>query len=228
MSWRTRCALAATSCGWAAPDQALRWPGRPGEQKELTAEQPIAYRFIADAMGLWMAYQGQWKKLRWGVASNQKPEFAADPSASRCSLPIDAVLPAFRPQHKLLGGADKLRRVALRAQVQTPSEQVTGMRSPSKSNVSLAAAWRSLRRRLWLAGAGTQAGAAGTGCLRSGTAPPSGRCGGGCGATSFDDVIAGEVAVASFIALQLSISRRERRRARASGGRQATCALKMS
>ena len=50
----------------------------PGEQKELTAEQPIAYRFIADAMGLWMAYQGQWKKQRWGVASNQKSEFAAD------------------------------------------------------------------------------------------------------------------------------------------------------
>lgn len=50
----------------------------PGEQKELTAEQPIAYRFIADAMGLWMAYQGQWKKQRWGVASNQKAEFAAD------------------------------------------------------------------------------------------------------------------------------------------------------
>jgi arylsulfatase A-like enzyme len=50
----------------------------PGEQKELTAEQPIAYRFIADAMGLWMAYQGQWKKARWGVASNHKPELPAD------------------------------------------------------------------------------------------------------------------------------------------------------
>ena len=50
----------------------------PGEQKELTAEQPIAYRFIADAMGLWMAYQSQWKKSRWGVASNHTPELPAD------------------------------------------------------------------------------------------------------------------------------------------------------
>ena len=50
----------------------------PGEQKELTAEQPIAYRFIADAMSLWMAYQGQWKKSRWGVASNNTPELPAD------------------------------------------------------------------------------------------------------------------------------------------------------
>ncbi len=50
----------------------------PGEQKELTAEQPIAYRFIADAMGLWMAYQTQWKKSRWGVASNHKPELPTD------------------------------------------------------------------------------------------------------------------------------------------------------
>jgi arylsulfatase A-like enzyme len=50
----------------------------PGEQKELTAEQPIAYRFIADAMGLWMAYQTQWKKSRWGVASNNTPELPSD------------------------------------------------------------------------------------------------------------------------------------------------------
>jgi arylsulfatase A-like enzyme len=50
----------------------------PGEQKELTAEQPVAYRFVADAMSLWMAYQGQWKKSRWGVASNNRPELAAD------------------------------------------------------------------------------------------------------------------------------------------------------
>ncbi len=50
----------------------------PGEQKELTTEQPIAYRFIADAMGLWMAYQGQWKKSRWGVASNHLPELATE------------------------------------------------------------------------------------------------------------------------------------------------------
>jgi arylsulfatase A-like enzyme len=50
----------------------------PGEQKELTAEQPMAYRFVADAMSLWMSYQGQWKKARWGVASNHLPDLATD------------------------------------------------------------------------------------------------------------------------------------------------------
>jgi arylsulfatase A-like enzyme len=52
--------------------------GDPGEQHELSASEPIALRFITDAMGLWMAYQSQWKKTRWGVASNQRSEFAAD------------------------------------------------------------------------------------------------------------------------------------------------------
>nr|MBP6742165.1 sulfatase [Deltaproteobacteria bacterium] len=50
----------------------------PGEQRELTQEQPLAYRFVADAMSLWMAYQGSWKKAHWGVASNLRPEFAAE------------------------------------------------------------------------------------------------------------------------------------------------------
>ncbi len=49
-----------------------------GEQRELSASQPLAQRFVSDAMGLWMAYQGQWKKARWGVASNQLPAFAKD------------------------------------------------------------------------------------------------------------------------------------------------------
>ncbi len=50
----------------------------PGETKELNASEPIALRFISDAMSLWLAYQGQWKKSRWGVASNHRPELAAD------------------------------------------------------------------------------------------------------------------------------------------------------
>ena len=49
-----------------------------GEQHELTASEPIALRFVTDAMSLFMAYQEQWKKTRWGVASNHRPEFAAD------------------------------------------------------------------------------------------------------------------------------------------------------
>ena len=50
----------------------------PGEQHELNQTEPLALRFVTDAMGMWMAYQGQWKKSRWGVASNHRPELAAD------------------------------------------------------------------------------------------------------------------------------------------------------
>ncbi|MFO0575913.1 MAG: sulfatase [Polyangia bacterium] len=50
----------------------------PGEQNELSSERPLELRFLSDAMGLWMAYQDRWKKARWGVASNLRPEFAAD------------------------------------------------------------------------------------------------------------------------------------------------------
>ena len=48
------------------------------ESKELSAERPLEKRFITDAMGVWMAYQSQWKKSRWGVASNEKAELARD------------------------------------------------------------------------------------------------------------------------------------------------------
>lgn len=48
------------------------------ESKELSAERPLEKRFVADAMGMWMAYQSQWKKARWGVASNEKAELARD------------------------------------------------------------------------------------------------------------------------------------------------------
>jgi arylsulfatase A-like enzyme len=50
----------------------------PGEAHELSSERPLERRFITDALGLWMAYQTQWKKARWGVASNHKPELASD------------------------------------------------------------------------------------------------------------------------------------------------------
>ena len=52
------------------------------ESKELSASHPLEKRFITDAMGLWMAYQGQWHKSRWGVASNAKPELARDLEAT--------------------------------------------------------------------------------------------------------------------------------------------------
>jgi hypothetical protein len=49
-----------------------------GETRDLSTEKPVERRFVADALGLWMAYQTRWKKTRWGVASNLKPAFAAD------------------------------------------------------------------------------------------------------------------------------------------------------
>jgi len=50
----------------------------PLESKELSATRPIERRFVSDALGLWMAYQTKWRKSRWGVASNHKPQLAAD------------------------------------------------------------------------------------------------------------------------------------------------------
>lgn len=50
----------------------------PGETRDLTPSDPVALRHITDAMSLWLAYQAQWKKARWGVASNHRPELAAD------------------------------------------------------------------------------------------------------------------------------------------------------
>ncbi len=48
------------------------------ETKELVATHPIERRFVTDAMSIWMANQTKWKKTRWGVASNHKPELAND------------------------------------------------------------------------------------------------------------------------------------------------------
>ena len=47
------------------------------EAKELSTERPLERRFVTDALGVWMAYQGQWKKSRWGVASNQQARAGA-------------------------------------------------------------------------------------------------------------------------------------------------------
>ena len=48
------------------------------ENKDLIDTHPIERRFVTDAMSMWMANQTQWKKTRWGVASNHKAELAAD------------------------------------------------------------------------------------------------------------------------------------------------------
>jgi arylsulfatase A-like enzyme len=50
----------------------------PAEGHELSTERPLEKRFVSDALAMWMAYQGQWKKSRWGVASNEKAQLALD------------------------------------------------------------------------------------------------------------------------------------------------------
>jgi len=54
----------------------------PLAQHELSAEKPFEKRFVTDALSVWMAYQSKWKKTRWGVASNHKPQLAADLEAT--------------------------------------------------------------------------------------------------------------------------------------------------
>ena len=52
--------------------------GDPAESKELSSERPRERRFVTDALGVWMAYQGKWHKSHWGVASNQKAALAEE------------------------------------------------------------------------------------------------------------------------------------------------------
>ncbi|MSP61053.1 MAG: hypothetical protein EXR72_12055 [Myxococcales bacterium] len=50
----------------------------PHEDHDLMATRPIERRALTDALGLWMANRNQWKKRRWGVASNLAPGFASE------------------------------------------------------------------------------------------------------------------------------------------------------
>ena len=42
----------------------------PTEQRDVLARHPVATRILADAAGLFIAYEKGWKKRSWGVASN--------------------------------------------------------------------------------------------------------------------------------------------------------------
>src|SRR5262249_27726217 len=50
----------------------------PREEHALAATRPVERRALTDAMGTFLALRSQWKKRRWGVASNLLPGFAAD------------------------------------------------------------------------------------------------------------------------------------------------------
>jgi arylsulfatase A-like enzyme len=48
------------------------------EKNDLAASRPIERRFLTDAMSTFLLHQKEWKKRRWGVASNQSSHFADD------------------------------------------------------------------------------------------------------------------------------------------------------
>ena len=50
----------------------------PHEDKELSQARPIELRALTDAMGTFAAYRTQWKKRRFGVASNLAPGFSVE------------------------------------------------------------------------------------------------------------------------------------------------------
>src|SRR5262249_10899832 len=57
----------------------------PLEREDLVDSRPIERRFVTDAMSTFLIYQKQWKKTRWGVASNASAHFADDLEATRGS-----------------------------------------------------------------------------------------------------------------------------------------------
>ena len=50
----------------------------PNERTDLAASRPLELRFLTDVMSTFLVYQSDWKRARWGVASNVTPEFTAD------------------------------------------------------------------------------------------------------------------------------------------------------
>jgi arylsulfatase A-like enzyme len=50
----------------------------PYEKKDLAAERPLERRLLTDALSTFLVYQKDWRKTRWGVASNHAPALADD------------------------------------------------------------------------------------------------------------------------------------------------------
>jgi arylsulfatase A-like enzyme len=48
------------------------------EKNDLAAARPIESRFVTDALSTFLIYQKEWKKRRWGVASNHSAQLADD------------------------------------------------------------------------------------------------------------------------------------------------------
>jgi hypothetical protein len=50
----------------------------PYEKNNLAETRPIERRFLTDAFSTFLIHQKDWRKARWGVASNVTPQFADD------------------------------------------------------------------------------------------------------------------------------------------------------
>ena len=50
----------------------------PDERTDMYAARPIEARFVTDPLGLFLIHRRDWKKTRWGVASNMKGQIAVD------------------------------------------------------------------------------------------------------------------------------------------------------
>ncbi|RMH37086.1 MAG: hypothetical protein D6689_21355, partial [Deltaproteobacteria bacterium] len=48
------------------------------ERNNLAVQRPIELRFLTDVLGVWMPLRAQWRKTRWGVASNMTAQAAVD------------------------------------------------------------------------------------------------------------------------------------------------------
>jgi arylsulfatase A-like enzyme len=48
------------------------------EREDLATTRPLETRFLTDAMSLFLLHQRDWKKSKWGVASNHSAQLAAD------------------------------------------------------------------------------------------------------------------------------------------------------
>ncbi len=64
--------------GGSAVPQLFHVEKDPLEKTDLADKRPIERRFLTDAFSVFLVNQKAWKKTRWGVPSNLKPEFAAD------------------------------------------------------------------------------------------------------------------------------------------------------
>ena len=58
------------------------------EQTDVADKNPMAVRWLSDALSTFLIYQSRWRVLRWGVSSNHLPAFADDLEKGTAPKPI--------------------------------------------------------------------------------------------------------------------------------------------